>query len=130
MRSRYPRLVEAPDVAPLPGARLQVLDERAPGWRIVSWGSWSRCTAQQLSLAQQASRGGHHERQEQDRPHAALAPAEAGTVEGEFGWRSRTAEIAALDRIGYKPEKQDDAAAIGDALTAFISDSLLEFVTS
>lgn len=51
MRSRYPRLVEAPDVAPLPGARLQVLDERAPGWRIVSWGSWSRCTAQQPSLA-------------------------------------------------------------------------------
>jgi hypothetical protein len=40
------------------------------------------------------------------------------------------AEIAALGRIGYKPEKQDDAAAIGDALTAFISDSLLEFVTS
>jgi hypothetical protein len=37
------------------------------------------------------------------------------------------AEIAG---IGYKPEKQDDAAAIGDALTAFISDSLLEFVTS
>ena len=40
------------------------------------------------------------------------------------------AEIAALGQIGYKPEKQDDAAAIGDALTAFISDSLLEFVTS
>jgi len=70
-----------------------------------------------------------HERQEQDRPYAALAPAEAGTVEGDSGGDHGSRDRRARpDRL--KAEKQDDAAAIGDALTAFISDSLLEFVTS